>query len=319
MSRGKVTDVKRAMACLLFAGLMTVPAQAADAGGSTVARSFITLSASLGHLNGVANERVYRRNDGKLSKLVWDMQHALVLNGGVAFHAKDWLTFYGNASIGLAADNTMDNYDWLGNPEPDKPNMHSWHDDTELDHYYTLDAGVSLLLLETGFNRVSVLGGFKYTDVKWSAYGGCYDYEYWDMRGCINDDLKVISYRQSLPALYGGLGYAGSHERWSLALEGRLGMTLSGAEADDDHWLRNVNFIYHLKPAPYLALNGKAGYAVSEKADLFASVAFDKFFEMRGETTYTETDTGFSVRSNYDSGGADLYTLNIAIGLDYRF
>jgi outer membrane protease len=311
--------MRRLAAAGLFAGMLGVSAQAADIGGSAVRPDIVTLSASLGHLNGEAKERVYRRNGAKLSELVWDMQHALVLNGGVSVHALDWLTVYGNVSVGLAADNTMDDYDWVGTPRPDKPNLHSWHDDTELDHYYTLDAGVSLLLLETGFNRFSVLGGFKYTDVKWSAYGGCYDYEYLDRRGCFDDDLKVISYRQSLPALYGGLGYAGSHELWSLALEGRLGMTLSGAEADDDHWLRNLNFVDHLKPAPYLALNGKAGYAVSEKADVFASVAFDKFFEMRGETTYRETDTGFSVRSDYDSGGANLYTLNIAIGVDYRF
>ena len=311
--------MRRLAATVLFVGMLGVSAQAADIGGSAVRPDIVTLSASLGHLNGEAKERVYRRNGQKLSELVWDMQHALVLNGGVSLQAADWLTVYGNASVGLAADNTMDDYDWLGAPRPDQPNMHSWHDDTELDHYYTLDAGVSLLLLETGFNRFSLLGGFKYTDVKWSAFGGCYDYEYFDRRGCIDDDLKLISYRQSLPALYGGLGYAGAFDRWSVALEGRFGMTLSGAEADDDHWLRKINFVDHLNPAPYLALNGKAGYAVSEKADVFASVAFDKFFEMRGETTYTETDTGFSVRSDYDTGGADLYTLNIAIGVDYRF
>jgi outer membrane protease len=139
------------------------------------------------------------------------------------------------------------------------------------------------------------------------------------MRGCFEDGLKVISYRQSLPALYGGLGYVGGYDRWSLSLEGRLGMTLPGAEADDDHWLRDLNFLDHLDTAPYVAINGKAGYAVSRNADLFASVAFDKFFEMRGETTYTDKNTGFSGRSNYDTGGADLYTLNIAIGVDYQF
>lgn len=299
--------------------MLPVAGHAADLIGKSDLPATVTLSSNIGHLNGVAHENVYKRNGEKLSELVWDMQNALVLNGGINIRATDRVAFYGNASIGLAAENYMDDYDWIGNPRPAQPNLHSWHDDTELDHYYTLDAGAAFALLEQGANRFSLLGGFKYTDIQWTAYGGCYNYKYFNERGCFDDGEKGISYRQTLPALYGGIGYSGTFERWSLALEGRLGATLPGAKGDDDHWLRDLNFIDHLNPAPYFAVNGKAGYSLSEQADLVASVAFDKFFEMRGETTVTENDTGYSERSNYHSGGGDLYTLNIALGVDYRF
>lgn len=311
--------MKRLLPAIVLSGILACEAQAADVSTRTDISDSVTLSGSLGYLTGVAHEKVYKPNGALLSELVWDMQDALVLNGGMTFQATDRLSFYGNASLGLAANNYMDDYDWLGNPRPSEPNLHSWHDDTELDHYYTADVGAAFAMFENGANRFSVLGGFKYTDIQWSAYGGCYNYKYFHVRGCIDDDVKGITYRQTLPALYGGLGYAGAYDRWSLSLEGRLGMTLAGAEADDDHWLRDLNFIDNLNSAPYLALNGKVGYAVSDNADVVGSVAFDKFFEMRGETTYTETDTGYSERSNYDAGGDDLYTLNIALGLDYRF
>ena len=38
---------------------------------------------------------------------------------------------------------------------------------------------------------------------------------------------------------------------------------------------------------------------------------------MNGETSIENTVTGDILRTNYDSGGADLYTLNMAVGLDY--
>lgn len=294
-------------------------AGAADVTAENGLPDAVTFSGSIGHLNGMAHERVYLEDGTKLSQLDWDMEHALVLNGALSFQATNRLKLYGNLSVGLAADNYMDDYDWIGAPPPHDADLHSWHDDTELDHYYAIDAGAAFEMYESGPHSLSVLGGFKYTDVQWTASGGCYDYTYYDEKGCIDDGVKVITYRQSLPVLYGGLGYSGSFDRWSLSLDGRVGMTLSNASADDDHWLRDLNFVDHLNSAPYVAINSKAGYSVHEAIDVFASVAFDKFFEMRGETTYTEKDTGYSERSNYDTGGADLYTLNVAIGLDYRF
>jgi outer membrane protease len=80
-----------------------------------------------------------------------------------------------------------------------------------------------------------------------------------------------------------------------------------------------VNFVDELESEPYIALNGKAAYALTDKADLVGSMAYDKFFRMKGETTNTNTVSGGVTQSGYDSGGADLYTLNIAIGVNYRF
>ena len=221
---------------MMSLGLMATAASAAER---------VSLSVSLGHLSGEARELVYRTDGSKLSELVWDMDNALALNGGLAVRVTDRLSAYGNATLGLAADSLMDNYDWIAAPPPAVPNLHSWHEDTALDHAYTLDAGLAFTLVEGEGHRFSVAGGFKYTGMKWTAYGGCYDYD--GVTGCFGDGERVISYQQRLPA------------------------------------------------------------------------AYDRFFEMRGQTTTTQTDTGIVTRSNFDSAGASLYTLNVAIGMDVRF
>ena len=278
----------------------------------------LMVSGSVGHLSGMAHEYVYVDGVQKLSELDWDMEHALVLNGGLTYDAADRLRLYGNLSVGLSGDNAMDDYDWLGAPPPADPDMHSWHPDTELDHYYMIDAGASFLLTSGGPHELSVLGGFKYTDIQWTAYGGCYDYPYYDVSGCIADGAKVITYRQSLPALYGGLGYQGTFDRWSLGLEGRAGFSMASAEDDDDHWLRDLNLRSDFNSAPYVGINGRVSYAVREGLELIGSVAYDKFFEMKGSKTYTDTSTG-EAQTYDDASGASLYTLNASLGFGYRF
>jgi outer membrane protease len=308
----------KARSIAVVLGLLTTAQQAwaADVASTETGDDFAAYI-SLGHLSGVAHELVYNPDGSKLSELIWDMDHALVVNGGLSWQAAERLRFYGNVSLGLAADNYMDDFDWEVFPPPAEPNLHSWHDDTELDHYYSVDVGLGYLLHTNGTNDFSLLGGFKHTSIKWTALGGCFNYN--GDEGCFNDGDKVISYRLSLPAAYLGLGYLGDFDRWTLSLEGRAGMTLSMAEAEDDHWLTGVNFVDELESEPYIALNGKAAYALTDKADLVGSMAYDKFFRMKGETTNTNTVSGGVTQSGYDSGGADLYTLNIAIGVNYRF
>ena len=127
----------------------------------------------------------------------------------------------------------MDDYDWTEAPPPADPDLHSWHSDTRLDHCCTIEAGMAFAFMDSGRNRVSLLGGF------------------------------------------------GS--------------------------------------APYVALTGKVSYAVTGAANIFASVAYDKFFAMKGEGSVTDTNTGETFRAGYNSGGADLYTLNLALVVDVEF
>lgn len=276
----------------------------------------LSVSASLGYLTGEARERVYV--DGtKISQLNWDMQGALALNGGLVFRATDRIGFYGNLSLGLDGDNHMDDYDWFGAPPPAKPDLHSWHPDTTLDHFYTIDAGASFALTDAGPHHLSVLGGFKYTDVQWTARGGCFDYKYFNESGCIEDGKKVITYRQSLPVIYGGLDYQVAFDRWSLGLQGKAGLAFS-AETEDNHWLRDLRIVGDLDTAPYVALDGRAAYALTANLDLVGTVAYDKYFELRGSSTYYDTPTGESSHLK-DGAGAELYTLNVALGVDYRF
>ena len=179
-----------------------------------------------------------------------------------------------------------------------------------------LDAGAAYAFYDTGANRLSLLGGLKYTLIQWTATGGCYDYPPdFGGSGCLGDNERAATYRQSLPAAYAGIAYQGRYDNWSIGLDGRLGMTIAPS-ATDDHWIGNLSIEDDLAAAPYLALNGKVAYALSEQTDVFASVAYDTFYEMKGPSTYHYSFG--TARYDYDAAGAELSTLNIAMGLGIR-
>jgi outer membrane protease len=283
----------------------------------------LEISGSIGHLSGVAHEYVYDTVTGdKVSELVWDMQNALAFNLDAEWQATSALKFYGKATIGLNGDNYMDDYDWLNGAPPAPFSHHSWHDDTTLDHYFSVDAGAGYAFYDTGSTQLSVLGGFKYTDVKWTASGGCLSYDIGtpaQLDLCFPDGLDVITYQQKLPAVYAGLGLDTQLDAWTFSATALGGMSFGG-EAPDNHWLRDLYFVDDLGSAPYISLRGKAAYAVSETVSFFGSVEYDKYFTMKGPTTITDT-TGatppFTISG--DSGGASLYTVNLAVGASVRF
>jgi outer membrane protease len=310
------------MKTLLLTGfalfLMSAQAAANDYSSADL-RGSLDLSASLGVVSGTAHELVYDPTTrDKVSELIWDMEYASVLNFEAKYQMSRRLGFYGSAAIGYDGENYMDDYDWLAGPPPAPYSDHSWHDDTKLDHYYTLDGGVTYAVLDSDQHKFNLLGGFKYTDTQWSAYGGCYWYNSGADQGCFPDDLKGITYRQMIPAVYGGVGYVGSFDQFSFSVDGRLGVTM-GAKGDDDHWLRDLNFVDNLRPAPYVGLNAKLSYSYSHAYDIFAAVAYDHFFEMVGPTDITDTITGASATTSGNAGGGALSTLNLSIGASMNF
>ncbi len=57
----------------------------------------------------------------------------------------------------MNGDNYMDDCDWITSTEPAPVSDHSWHNDTRLDHYYSLDAGARYAVAAVDRNNISVL------------------------------------------------------------------------------------------------------------------------------------------------------------------
>ncbi|MBX8819108.1 omptin family outer membrane protease, partial [Ochrobactrum sp. MR31] len=85
----------------------------------------------------------------------------------------------------------MKDYDWLMDPPAgygsDAWSHRSIHPDTQLNRYITADLalGHNFYVNETAL--LNLHGGFKYTNVKWDAYGGSYIYSRNEFRDDVGD------------------------------------------------------------------------------------------------------------------------------------
>src|SRR3546814_9973093 len=91
----------------------------------------------------------------------------------------------------------MEDYDWFqpGNDWTDR----SRHFDTDLDHYLMIDIAGRFDRLRWEDGRLGLLGGVRYTDVQWTAYGGDFVYTattFRDTVGSFPAGERGITYRQ---------------------------------------------------------------------------------------------------------------------------
>lgn len=265
------------------------------------------VSLSAGAMTGMAREYAYDPTTGaKLSELDWNMKVSETLNLEMTAKINSQFRVYVNGSVALNGDNYMDDYDWITSTAPAPASDHSWHDDTRLDHYYSIDAGGRYSVAAFDRNTVSVLGGLRYTDIQFSAYGGCLNYTSpligGPIAGCIQPGLLGITYQQKLPAVYGGVGFEHAGDTWSTSLVGTAGFSVD-SDSLDHHWLRGLVFENIGSPSPFVAAKAKIGYSLSNRAMLFLKGDYQHFFQMR----------------DGDSGGMSLETLNVSAGASYKF
>lgn len=137
----------------------------------------------------------------------------------------------------------MVDYDWVPGFAIDQ-SMNGWsdrsvHPDTRLDYYFsgTLEFGRDIFADES--TNVSLGGGFKYTEVRWEAFGGSYIYSDGGLRNDIGDlpaDVNAISYKQEIPTVFVGIDGSTRFDRLTLAGSIKGGLT-TGINDQDDHWL----------------------------------------------------------------------------------
>lgn len=277
----------------------------------------IAFSGSYGLTSIKANEFVWEGKT-KVSQLIWKSSYVSTFNADLRIELpKDW---YLNArgTIGLGGNGHMTDYDWLvpGAAWSDR----SKHPDTRLNHYFVgaIEAGRQVISYEG--TDVSLGAGFKYTDVKWAAWGGSYVYTYYDFRdtrGTFDPKEKGISYRQSWPVPYLGVNLSHTQGNWTFAgsLQGGLAIDAYGT---DDHWVRNLRFYDYYFNKPTVSASASIAYALRENTSLFVSGSFDKTFRARADTKAVDTTTGATAWYK-DGAGGDFRSTTVSVGLKGRF
>ena len=311
-----------------------VPAFAADFGATDdTAFGGVTFWGGVGVAYLEANEYVYAGpgSSNVMSQLIWQST-APILSGGFDVELPEGWTVAAKAQFAISGDSYMEDYDWFGpdfvSYDADDWTHRSQHTDTNLDWYFngSLLIGHDFALDENV--TVNLNGGFKYTDVQWTAFGGTYVYSdididnpgdnYHAYTGSFLDGEKGITYRQSFPALVAGADIEADLDALTLAAGVQGGFTFYGT-GDDHHWMRDLNFVDTLASAPLLAAHASAAYEIADGMTLFAEGTIEKVFTARGDTDAYDIPTGDYIESYSDAAGGDLFAASLSLGVKGTF
>ncbi|MGV8833182.1 MAG: omptin family outer membrane protease [Devosia sp.] len=280
----------------------------------------IRINGGIGVMYLEGNEYVFN-GERTLSKLIWQTK-APVLRGSVAIDVGNGFSISAEGSLAGLGSSYMEDYDWrVATNSFDNWSDRSQHPDTGLDHFLTGAATVGYELVHDRDAVVRLHAGLKYTDVKWSAYGGSYVYSDGGFRnktGNFADGAPAITYRQQLPEVF--VGFDGDQYLGNVRLGGLLrgGMTVL-AQSHDNHWMRDRLIVDNFRPAPTIALGADVGFALGPMAEFYIAGRYDQTFLMRGRSEYFNTQTGARTIVDDDLGGAELRSAEITAGLRGTF
>ncbi|RAZ73057.1 outer membrane protease [Mesorhizobium atlanticum] len=261
----------------------------------------------------------------KASQLDWKSIEVTLLTIGLdAYIDQDW-SVKSRFDIGAGGDGHMLDRDWASKLHSDWSGR-AVMPDTNLNHYFSGSIQLDRIVASTGTSSFAIGAGFRYTDVKWTAYGG-YGIEssgdplFRDRHPIWPGDRKVVSNRQKIPI--GFLSLSGQHVIGDLSVSGgiRAGLTI-GFEDIDDHW--GERRIYHdLYTAPTMGADVAVSYAVTPSASLYLRGSFDRVFQTRGdERSYATVPGKFNGKFNgqWENTVASAFqVMSVSFGLKAAF
>lgn len=272
---------------------------------------------------------MYLRGDEKVmsgnytvSHLIWESV-VPVLRGSMSLNMGNGLSIGAEGSVAGLGTSYMEDYDWLkGDDRFENWSHRSQHPDTSLDHFWSGAVSLGYELVRDQTAVVRAHGGFKYTDLQWTARGGSYVYSsdggFRDQVGNFTPGEPGITYRQQLPEMF--LGVDGEERYGDIRVGGLLrgGVTFLSV-ATDDHWMRNLRFVDDLYVAPTFAAGADVGFALGSNAELTFAARYDHVFEQRGDTKYYNIATGNQTGAAANAAAGALRSATVTAGLSGKF
>lgn len=300
---------------MLRTALFVLPLLALPAGAQEA-----TFGVGMGTISLHADEIVYENGD-RLSHLVWTTSAAPLLTAGFDVRWPEGWHIGVDANLAVSGSSYMADYDWQGATKP-ATGFEDWtdrslHPDTRLDFYASGRGAVGRGLVVAGPVSVAASIGARYTAVRWTSWGGSYDYDSGRDVGEFDPNERIISYEQRMPVGFVGLEANASSGAWTLDGMAELGLAL-GPKAIDDHWLRGLQFHDSYGVAPVLRVGADVSYAVSDKLALTFAASAEHLFAARGDTLMVEAATGAQTR--FPGGaGTSFSALSLRAGAVGRF
>ena len=313
----------RLLTYVLMAAMLVSGTASADDLSLRSADGGLWLSGGVGLMNIEAHEHVYL-GDNKASQLDWDTNGVLLYTAKAgADLGSDWHV-KGKLEVGFGGDGHMVDYDWVPGFAIDQ-SMDGWsdrsiHPDTRLDYYVSGALEIGRTIFTDENRTVSLGGGFKYTEVRWDAFGGSYIYSSRSLRDDIGElpaGLKGISYKQQIPTFFLGFDGATHFDRLSLSGGVKGGMT-TGIDDQDDHWLTGTRVFGTMKAAPVLMLDAAVDYRLTDMASIYLAGNFENVFREKGDMNSIDTATGNATLYR-NAAGASIRTMSLQMGFRARF
>ncbi|WP_404934413.1 omptin family outer membrane protease [Nitratireductor sp. L15S-10] len=283
----------------------------------------ITFIGGVGYTFLQAEEIVYDTAGNRISALYWESEAPVITGTLEARFAGPW-TLKASATVGFSGDSRMEDYDWLD--AAPSYTFNDWsdrsiHPQTELDHYFTGDIafGRDFEIRDTVI--LNLHGGFKYTDVKWTSYGGSYVYSeagFRDDIGSFPDNVRGISYQQQFPGVFLGAEATTRHNGWTLALQARGGLNFEVRD-EDHHWQRDLRFREDFGMLPFVSLSGRMEYSLTENTNLFLAGTFEQHFSKIGDGRIYEIASGAPVEAFQDGAGLEFRSVTLSGGFRVEF
>ena len=282
------------------------------------------LRGSVGIASIVAREKVFAQTSGErlLSLLVWDST-APIVSGDAKVRFGDAWTLRGHIDAAMSGDSTMTDYDWIA-PYATGTGMNDWShrsisSNTSLDWYLNGDIAIGRDLPISDALTLNVNGGFKYTDVKWTAVGGNYIYSTGGFRNSVGafPNIPGIDYRMQLPTAFLGLDANVKDGPWSLDTTTKAGVTVFASDVDN-HRLRNIRFVDQLSFSQVYSINAKLGYDFNDHLTAFLEGSYEKMFAVHGNEDAYDAAAG-TVTHYRNAIGADLDVATLKAGLKGQF
>lgn len=277
------------------------------------------LEGYVGHLSAEAGEYVY--DNGKLlSQLDWQVHHALIVGGMLHYDVNDWLTLSGGGWTLASANNTMDDFDWLDDTRTDWSDW-SHHKDTRSDYGYQLDLAAKARIGEWKENDLYLIGGYRQTGMKWSAYGGSYVYSRGGFRNDVGnfiDGSLGITYEQTWHIPYAGISATRNHGPWLLTGTLYASPYVTGND-EDLHAKRKLTFNETFDETTMIGTQLGASYEMTERSRLSLQADYQRIASTKADTLVRSLETGQTEYFGMGAAGASYRSMTISAGLDVRF
>ena len=274
-------------------------------------------------LMAVGADEIVKPLDWELSHLYWRSTNVQIASAALEVDITPTWTAILKGSIGFGGTHHMEDYDWIPPYFTDLGiggySDKSVHDKTEMDKYFSVDGALRYNMVDDPIGSFGFLGGAKYTNVKWTAYGGSYLYSVGGVRNTAGSfaDIAVGSYEQKLPVVY--LGAEGTYRAgdWSFGGSGTAGVGIRPSSVDY-HFLRTTKFEDQFSLAPEVSAALSAEYRIINHISFYTDAKGSWLFQSKGDTKATNWSTGAS-QTYYDLAGMGAYSASVSVGLKGSF